>query len=140
MDSTFGNVFLFLTDLAWKSRLTIPVLVTTAFLVMDIRLQIEINIQTGQVNASDLDESEDDGFEEHLAAHGVHGMDEESDAYTDDLEEYNSEYTIGDGNSSNSSDDASHYSAGIYDDLNSDYDAENELEDYYALLARPPRV
>lgn len=54
MDSTFGNVFLFLTDLAWKSRLTIPVLVTTAFLVMDIRLQIEINIQTGQVVSADF--------------------------------------------------------------------------------------
>ncbi|KAH8402773.1 hypothetical protein KR215_010320 [Drosophila sulfurigaster] len=142
MDSTFGSVFLFLTDLAWKSRLTIPVLVTTAFLVMDIRLQIEINIQTGQVNASDLDESEDDGFEEHLAAHGVHHMDDDSEAYSDDLEEYNSEYTNGDGNSSSrsNSDAASHYSAGIYDDLGSDYDAENELEDYYALLTRPPRV
>lgn len=48
MESTFGKVFMFLTDLAWKSRLTIPVIVTTAFLVMDIRLQIEINIQSGQ--------------------------------------------------------------------------------------------
>lgn len=49
MDSAFGEVFMFLTNLAWKSRLTIPVLVTTAFLIMDIRLQIEINIQSGQV-------------------------------------------------------------------------------------------
>jgi len=48
MDSLFGKVFMFLTDLAWKSRLTIPIMVTTAFLVMDIRLQIEINIQSGQ--------------------------------------------------------------------------------------------
>lgn len=125
MDSTFGNIFLFLTDLAWKSRLTIPVLVTTAFLVMDIRLQIEINIQTGQVNASDLDESDDDGYDEHLAAHGAHALDEESDAYSDDLEEYNSEYTNGDGNSS----DASQYSLGIYDDLGSEFDVENDPED-----------
>lgn len=49
MNSAFGEVFMFLTNLAWKSRLTIPVLVTTAFLIMDIRLQIEINIQSGQV-------------------------------------------------------------------------------------------
>lgn len=48
MNSPFGDVFLFLTDLAWKSRMTIPVLVTTVFLIMDIRLQIEINIQSGQ--------------------------------------------------------------------------------------------
>lgn len=49
MNTPFGEVFLFLTDLAWKSRVTIPMLVTTVFLIMDIRLQIEINIQTGQV-------------------------------------------------------------------------------------------
>lgn len=47
MNSAFGEVFLFLTDLAWKSRITIPMLVTTVFLIMDIRLQIEINIQAG---------------------------------------------------------------------------------------------
>ncbi|XP_064550821.1 uncharacterized protein LOC135436969 [Drosophila montana] len=127
MDSTFGNVFLFLTDLAWKSRLTIPLLVTTAFLVMDIRLQIEINIQTGQVNASDLDEP-DDAFEEQLAQGAAFAMEEESDVYTDDLEEYNSEYTNGDGNSS----DTSRYSADIDDDLGSEYDVENDLDAYYA--------
>lgn len=49
MNTPFGEVFLFLTDLAWKSRLTIPMIVTTVFLILDIRLQIEINIQTGQV-------------------------------------------------------------------------------------------
>ncbi|EDW58368.1 uncharacterized protein [Drosophila virilis] len=127
MDSTFGNVFLFLTDLAWKSRLTIPLLVTTAFLVMDIRLQIEINIQTGQVNASDLDEP-DDAFEEQLAHGAAFAMEEESDVYTDDLEEYNSEYTNGDGNSS----DTSRYSVDIDDDLGSEYDVENDLDAYYA--------
>lgn len=49
MNSSFGEIFMFLTNLAWKSRMTIPVLVTTAFLIMDIRLQIEINFQSGQV-------------------------------------------------------------------------------------------
>ncbi|CAD6992831.1 unnamed protein product [Ceratitis capitata] len=58
MNTPFGEVFLFLTDLAWKSRLTIPMLVTTIFLIMDIRLQIEINIQTGQA-AADLDQLDD---------------------------------------------------------------------------------
>ncbi|KAH8417557.1 hypothetical protein KR222_001863 [Zaprionus bogoriensis] len=128
MDSTFGNVFLFLTDLAWKSRLTIPVLVTTAFLVMDIRLQIEINIQTGQVNASDLDESDDDGFEGRLIVQGGRDIDEESDVYSDDLEEYFSEYTNGDGNSS----DGSRFSGDNYDDLGSEYEADNDLDAYYA--------
>ncbi|XP_017041709.1 uncharacterized protein LOC108088445 isoform X1 [Drosophila ficusphila] len=109
MDSTFGKVFMFLTDLAWKSRLTIPVLVTTAFLVMDIRLQIEINIQSGQFNASDLDDA-DDGLDDQFGAHD-HGTDDESgsDSYTD--EEYNSEYTNDDGNNS----ELSLFSQDVYD-------------------------
>lgn len=45
-------------------------------------------------------------------------MDEESDVYSDDLEEYYSEYTNGDGNSS----DGSRYSADIYDELGSEYE------------------
>lgn len=49
MNSNFGELFIFLTDLAWKNRITIPVLITTAFLILDIRLQIEINVQAGQI-------------------------------------------------------------------------------------------
>ncbi|XP_017026698.1 uncharacterized protein [Drosophila kikkawai] len=122
MNSLFGNVFLFLTELAWKSRLTIPVLVTTAFLVMDIRLQIEINIQTGQFNPSDMDD------DDAMAAHD-HGTDESgSDSYTDDLEEYNSEYTNDDGNNS----ETSHYSMDIYDPWGSDWEAEDDVEANYS--------
>ncbi|KAI8046595.1 uncharacterized protein LOC128252414 isoform X1 [Drosophila gunungcola] len=122
MDSTFGKVFMFLTDLAWKSRLTIPVLVTTVFLVMDIRLQIEINIQSGQFNASDLDDAED-GLDDQFGGHD-HGTDDESgsDSYTD--EEYNSEYTNDDGNNS----ETSHYSLDIYDPWGS----EDEVDANYS--------
>ncbi|XP_068152510.1 uncharacterized protein [Drosophila tropicalis] len=120
MDSTFGNVFLFLTDLAWKSRLTIPVLVTTAFLVMDIRLQIEINIESGQVTASELDEA-DYAFEAEIGNDGE-GEDSESDLYTDDLEEYNSEFTIDDGS------ETSHYSLDIYDHWGSDWEIDDEIQ------------
>ncbi|XP_043655547.1 uncharacterized protein LOC122621667 [Drosophila teissieri] len=109
MDSTFGKVFMFLTDLAWKSRLTIPIMVTTAFLVMDIRLQIEINIQSGQFNASDLDDVQE-GLDDQFGLHD-HGSDDEtgSDSYSDE------EYTNDDGNS-----EASHYSVDIYDPWGSD--------------------
>ncbi|XP_016937406.1 uncharacterized protein [Drosophila suzukii] len=122
MDSLFGKVFMFLTDLAWKSRLTIPIMVTTAFLVMDIRLQIEINIQSGQFNASDLEDA-DDGFDDHFGAHD-HGSDDESgsDSYTD--EEYNSEYTNDDGNNS----ETSHYSLEMYDPWGS----EDEVDANYS--------
>ncbi|XP_030384876.1 uncharacterized protein LOC115632045 [Scaptodrosophila lebanonensis] len=98
MNSTFGNVFLFLTDLAWKNRFTLPVLVTTAFLVMDLRLQIEINVQTGQVDASD---TEDGAFE--IDAYDAYTDDEGSELYTDE------EYTI-------DSSDESLYNAECYDD------------------------
>ncbi|XP_017076405.1 uncharacterized protein LOC108111447 [Drosophila eugracilis] len=120
MESTFGKVFMFLTDLAWKSRLTIPIMVTTAFLVMDIRLQIEINIQSGQFNASDL---EDEGLDDQFGVHD-HGSDDESgsDSYTD--EEYNSEYTNDDGNNS----ETSRYSLDIYDPWGS----EDEVDANYS--------
>ncbi|XP_017008918.1 uncharacterized protein [Drosophila takahashii] len=122
MDSTFGKVFMFLTDLAWKSRLTIPIMVTTAFLVMDIRLQIEINIQSGQFNASDLEDAEE-GLDDQFGVHD-HGSDDESgsDSYTD--EEYNSEYTNDDGNNS----ETSHYSLDIYDPWGS----EDEVDANYS--------
>lgn len=86
MNSPFGEVFLFLTDLAWKSRMTIPVLVTTVFLIMDIRLQIEINIQSGQpaVELADLDDL-DDSMEEYTTASEEDIVDETDD--DDDEEE-----------------------------------------------------
>ena len=49
MDSTFGQTFLFLTKLAWKCKVTLPILVTAAFLVMDFRMQIELNVHTEQL-------------------------------------------------------------------------------------------
>lgn len=53
-----------------------------------------------------------------MIALGGREVDEESDVYSDDLEEYYSEYTNGDGNSS----DGSRYSADIYDELGSEYE------------------
>lgn len=49
MDSKFGQVFLFLTNLAWKSRITIPLVLTTVLMAAGIRLQIDINIQTASI-------------------------------------------------------------------------------------------
>lgn len=50
MDSAFGQTFLFLTKLAWKSKVTIPILVTAAFLAMDFRMQIELNYDPDEEN------------------------------------------------------------------------------------------
>lgn len=89
MNSQFGEVFLFLTDLAWKSRMTIPVLVTTVFLIMDIRLQIEINIQAGQpaVELADLD---DDSMEE-FTTEGEGDSDDDDDDEDEDDDDANDE-------------------------------------------------
>lgn len=44
--SFFNDTFIFLTKLAWNSRITLPMLVTAVFMAMDFRMQVEINVQT----------------------------------------------------------------------------------------------
>lgn len=44
--NAFRQTFLFLTKLAWDSRVTLPIIITGAFMVMDIRMQVEINVHT----------------------------------------------------------------------------------------------
>lgn len=59
LKSNFHESFLFLTKLAYKNRVTIPVFVCVAFLVCNFRWEIEISIQTErlqvQANNSDRD-------------------------------------------------------------------------------------
>lgn len=47
--SKFMETFIFLTKLAWNCRMTLPMLVTAAFMAMDVRLQIEINVRTERI-------------------------------------------------------------------------------------------
>ncbi|KAL9900628.1 uncharacterized protein ACN427_007754 isoform 2-T2 [Glossina fuscipes fuscipes] len=91
MNSTFGEVFMFLTNLAWKSRLIIPLLVTTAFLIMDVRFQIEINIQAGQAAAADLDQLADNSDDDD---DDITNGDVDYEEYTtDSQDEDENEYT-----------------------------------------------
>lgn len=58
------STFMFLTNLAYKNRLTIPLFVTIAFLVCNFRWEIEISIQTERIqlqanNNDDNNEQED---------------------------------------------------------------------------------
>ena len=57
------STFMFLTNLAYKNRVTIPVFVAVAFLVCNFRWEIEISIQTEriqlQANNSDNDDIEE---------------------------------------------------------------------------------
>lgn len=57
------STFLFLSNLAYKNRVTIPVIITIAFLVCNFRWEVEISIQTEriqlQANNSDNDDIEE---------------------------------------------------------------------------------
>lgn len=43
----FKSGLIFLFHLAWKSRVRLPVLIAIGFMVLDIRLQVDINIDLG---------------------------------------------------------------------------------------------
>jgi hypothetical protein len=70
------STFMFLTNLAYKNRITIPLFVTIAFLVCNFRWEIEISIQTERIQLqannsdnddheelTDIDDSDDDEYE-----------------------------------------------------------------------------
>ncbi|KAG4078366.1 hypothetical protein HA402_013076 [Bradysia odoriphaga] len=61
--NAFRQTFLFLTKLAWDSRVTLPIIITGAFMVMDIRMQVEINVHTERMLfQGDEDEIVDDNL------------------------------------------------------------------------------
>lgn len=43
------KAFMFLLKLAWDSRIRLPLLIAVGFLAFDIRMQLEINIQTRRI-------------------------------------------------------------------------------------------
>lgn len=49
MSSKFGTTFMFLTKLAWQSRITLPALITCAFMALNFRWEVEINIHTERI-------------------------------------------------------------------------------------------
>jgi hypothetical protein len=69
MPSSFNETFLFLTRLAWKNRVTLPIFITIAFLACNFRWEVEISIQTERIafqpdndrgNQPDADDEEED--------------------------------------------------------------------------------
>ncbi|EDS39685.1 conserved hypothetical protein [Culex quinquefasciatus] len=61
MNSTFGKTFLFLTNLAWKSRVTLPVLITAGFMILNFRWEVEINIHTERIAIQGVDDGRGGG-------------------------------------------------------------------------------
>lgn len=70
------STFMFLTNLAYKNRLTIPLFVTVAFLVCNFRWEIEISIQTERIQL----QANNDDHEEILS----NDSDDEYEPATDD--------------------------------------------------------
>lgn len=42
----FHRTLMFMLKLGWKSRFRLPVLIVAAFIVMDIKMQLEIDVNT----------------------------------------------------------------------------------------------
>lgn len=61
------STFMFLTNLAYKNRLTIPLFVTVAFLAFNFRWEIEISIQTERIQLQANNADRDDDHEEILS-------------------------------------------------------------------------
>ncbi|XP_055633114.1 uncharacterized protein LOC129773525 [Toxorhynchites rutilus septentrionalis] len=62
MNSPFGRTFLFLTNLAWKSRITLPVLISAGFMIMNFRWEVEINIHTERIAFPGVGEGQGGGI------------------------------------------------------------------------------
>lgn len=75
------STFMFLTNLAYKNRLTIPLFVTIAFLVCNFRWEIEISIQTERIQLQ-ANNADNDDHEEILSE--SNDSDNEYEPATDD--------------------------------------------------------
>lgn len=66
--STFKTGLLFLLNLAWESRIRLPFLIAIGFMVLDMRMQLEINIdmvrQIPRLRDQENGEIEDAEFED----------------------------------------------------------------------------
>jgi hypothetical protein len=84
LGGAFQKGLVFLLNLAWKSRFRLPVLVTVGFMVLDLRMELEINlgVDVGRVHIQDEGGGDDDDEEEE----DDDGDDEDDDDYCDEEE------------------------------------------------------
>lgn len=95
----FRTGLIFLFHLAWKSRVRLPVLIAIGFMVLDIRMQFEINIDLGRAGRQGVpvleqgivDDVDSDDSEETLTASELD--DSDTDLYLFHSN-YNSDYEI----------------------------------------------
>jgi hypothetical protein len=60
LDGVFQKSLVFFLNLAWKSRFHVPVLFAVEFMVPDVRMQLEINVDVQVRNVHDQDEDDED--------------------------------------------------------------------------------
>ncbi|KAJ8896693.1 hypothetical protein PR048_002038 [Dryococelus australis] len=68
LDGPFQQCLSFLLKLAWSSRFRLPVLITVGFMILDIRMQLEINVDIvvrhqhleGVIEEIDVEDNETD--------------------------------------------------------------------------------
>lgn len=61
------KALLFLIKLAWNSRIRLPVLIAVGFVAFDIRMQLEINIQTRRIRGRPIPRRRIDDENENVA-------------------------------------------------------------------------
>lgn len=64
LDGAFQKSLVFLLNLAWKSRFHLPILIAVGFMVLDVRMQLEINVDVQVRNVHDQDGDDDDDDDE----------------------------------------------------------------------------
>lgn len=79
LGGAFQKGLVFLLKLAWNSRFRLPVLITVGFMVLDVRMQLEVNvdIEVRHIHIQDDDdgeEGEDDDEEDDEDVSNVSGI------------------------------------------------------------------
>ena len=98
MNGPVRSSFLYLMNLAYKSRLHIPFLLTVCFLVLDIRLQLEVNINMHRRRTHERLGIEPDNIEEnnlhlgHVHSSETEPEDDEEDEDEDEDDDINVDY------------------------------------------------
>lgn len=59
------DALIFLLKLAWDCRLRLPLLITIGFMILDIRMQLDINVETRRIPRPPEEINPEDEEEEH---------------------------------------------------------------------------
>lgn len=87
MGTPVRPAFIYLMHLAWKSRLHIPFLLTVCFLVFDIRLQLEVNINMTRRRVNQRPGIEPNAEAHHIGLINVDDEDDDDDHDDDETDE-----------------------------------------------------